>query len=153
MLIGGFLIDRFGKIRMMTIYFLLLILITSALVFFKSYWVNHWFISSFMVIEQALYVFTTIGMFAIAMQCCWKKVSATQFTLYMTIGNLGRIFGAYLIGPMKKMFNWEYSLFAFAIMMALALVVIRLVRINDHVERVNDLELKDMESQLVGMPN
>jgi len=152
MLIGGVLIDRFGKIRMMTIYFLLLILLTSVLVFFKSYWINHWFISSFMVIEQALYVFTTIGMFAIAMQCCWKKVSASQFTLYMTISNLGRIAGAYLIGPIKKTFTWEYTLFAFVIMLAFALVVVRLIRINKHVESVNDLEKNDLASQLVGMP-
>jgi len=152
MLIGGILIDRFGKTRMMTIYFLLLILLTSALVFFKSYWSNHWFISSFMVIEQALYVFTSIGMFAIAMQCCWKKVSASQFTLYMTISNLGRIAGAYLIGPIKKTFNWDYTLFAFVIMMACALIVTRLIRINKHVESVNDLERKDVESRLVTMP-
>jgi len=105
-----------------------------------------------MVIEQALYVFTSIGMFAIAMQCCWKKVSASQFTLYMTISNLGRIAGAYLIGPIKKTFNWDYTLFAFVIMMACALIVTRLIRINKHVESVNDLERKDVESRLVTMP-
>ena len=105
-----------------------------------------------MVIEQALYVFTSIGFFAIAMQCCWKKVSASQFTLYMTISNLGRIAGAYLIGPVKKTFNWEYTLFAFAIMMLVALLVIRSVRINKQVEKVNELEQKDIETQLLAVP-
>ena len=148
MFIGGILIDRFGKVRMMTAYFIVLIILTSALVFFKSYWVNNWFISGFMIIEQALYVFASIGMFAMAMQCCWKKVSASQFTLYMTIANLGRIVGAYLIGPFKNMFSWEYTLFAFAIMMLCALLVVRSIRIDSHVERVKDLEKKDLESQL-----
>ena len=153
MLIGGILIDRFGKIRMLTIYFVMLILLTGVLAFLNTSWAHRWFIVSFMIIEQAVYVFATIGIFAIAMQCCWKKVSASQFTLYMTISNLGRIFGAYLIGPIKNTFSWEYTLFGFAIMMALALGVIRLIRIQKHVERVNNLEVKDMESQLVGMPN
>ena len=107
MIIGGILIDKFGKIRMLTIYFLSLIALIASFSFLRSYWVNNWFISSFMVIEQALYVFATIGIFATAMQCCWKKVSASQFTLYMTISNLGRIFGAYLIGPVKNNFNWS----------------------------------------------
>ncbi|MEO7523315.1 MAG: MFS transporter, partial [Ferruginibacter sp.] len=115
MLIGGILIDKFGKIRMLNIYFFLMISLVSSLVFLKIYWVHSWFISGFMIIYQILYVFCTIGIFATAMQCCWKKVSATQFTLYMTIGNLGRIFGAKLIGPITANFSWGYTLLAFAV--------------------------------------
>jgi len=148
MLIGGVLIDKFGKIRMLNIYFFLLIALISSLAFFKMFWVNTWFICGFMITYQVLYVFATIGVFATAMQCCWKKVSATQFTLYMTISNVGRIVGAKIIGPVKSHLSWEYTLFLFAIMIAMAWVAIRFMRINHHVKKVEDLEYKDAQDQM-----
>jgi MFS transporter, PAT family, beta-lactamase induction signal transducer AmpG len=149
MLIGGVLIDKFGKIRMLNIYCFLLIILTAGLAFLKIYWGYKWFISSFMIIYQMLYVFATIGVFATAMQCCWKKVSATQFTLYMTIANLGRIAGAKSIGPIKSNFSWEYTLLAFAAMIAVAWVLIRLLHINQHVKKVAELEHKDAKNGML----
>jgi PAT family beta-lactamase induction signal transducer AmpG len=149
MVIGGILIDKFGKIRMLNIYFFLLISFTAGFAFFKMYWVNRWFVCSFMIAYQVLYVFSTIGVFATAMQCCWKKVSATQFTLYMTISNVGRIAGAKAIGPIKGHLNWQYTLLAFAGMIAVAWILIRLIRINQHVEKVNELEKMDHSSLTV----
>ena len=146
MLIGGILIDKFGKMRMMNIYFLGLILITAALAFLKTYWVSTTFILGYMIIYNVLYTFSCIGIFAIAMQCCWKKVSASQFTLYMTIANLGRIALAALIGPIKANFNWQITLFAFAVMIALAWLLLQFLNINKHEERVVDLENNDANS-------
>ena len=147
MLIGGILIDRFGKKTMLNVYFFLLILLTTSLAFLKMYWPNTWFISSFMIGYQVLYVFSSIGIFATAMECCWKKVSATQFTLYMTIANLGRIAGAKLIGPVKNQLSWEYTIFLFSIMIAVAWGIIQFMHIRQHVKRVEDLEQKDAISQ------
>jgi hypothetical protein len=45
-----------------------------------------------------LYTFTTITIFAICMQLCWKRVAATQFTLYMTVYNIGYALGAWSLG-------------------------------------------------------
>ncbi len=148
MLIGGILIDRFGKKRMLNIYFFLLISITAALAFLKMYWANSWFIGSFMIVYQVLYVFTCIGIFATAMQCCWKKVSASQFTLYMTIANMGRIVGAKMIGPVKSQLSWEYTLFLFALMIAMAWIIIQFIHVNKQVERIHELENKDAENNL-----
>jgi PAT family beta-lactamase induction signal transducer AmpG len=140
MLIGGILIDRFGKMRMMNIYFFMLIILVFALAFLKMLWAYTWFINSFMILYQILYVFACIGIFAIAMECCWKRVSASQFTLYMTLGNLGRIVGAKLIGPIKNQFDWEYTILMFAVMIAAAWVLILFISINNHVKHVGDLE-------------
>ncbi len=150
MLIGGYLIDCFGKIRMLNIYFFLLILLTAALAFLKIYWVHRWFITSFMIVYEMLYVFTTIGIFALAMQCCWKKISASQFTLYMTIANLGRIAGAASIGPIKKHADWNYSILAFAIMIGVAWLAIQFLNINQHVTKIAVLEKMEAEEPLPG---
>ena len=99
-----------------------------------------------MLLFNIVSVFASIGVFAIAMQCCWKKVSASQFTLYMTIANLGRIALAALIGPIKANFNWQITLFAFAVMIALAWLLLQFLNINKQVERVVNLENKDANS-------
>ncbi len=148
MLIGGILIDRFGKKRMMNIYFIGMVLLTTAFAFLKMYWLNNTFIYSFMIIYNVLYTFACIGIFAIAMQCCWKKVSASQFTLYMTIGNLGRVALAVLIGPIKENFNWQITLLAFAVMIALGWLLLQFLNINKQVERVVNLENRDLENQM-----
>lgn len=149
MLIGGYLIEKFGKNRMMNIYFILMVLTTAALAFLNMYWVNKAFIYGFMIIYKSINTFAQIGIFAIAMQCCWKKVSASQFTLYMTIANLGRIALAALIGPIKASFSWEISLFSFAIMMTIAWSLLQFLNINKQVEKIVDLENNDAKSQVL----
>ena len=148
MLIGGILIDKFGKKRMMNIYFFGMVFFTAVLAFSKIYWNDNSFIYAFMILYNIVYTFACIGIFAIAMQCCWKKVSASQFTLYMTIGNLGRIALAALIGPVTSNFNWQVALMAFAVMIVLAWLLLQFLNINRHVERVVTLENRDIENQL-----
>ncbi len=152
MLIGGILIDRYGKLRMLNIYFFLLISATAGLAFLQQFWDNVWLISGYMIVYEILYVFTCIGIFATAMECCWKKVSATQFTLYMTIANLGRIAGAKLIGPMKSQFSWEYTLLFFALAIAICWIVIRVTHINKQVEQISILEKKSQLRGIVTAP-
>ena len=142
-LLGGFLIEKFGKLRMLKIYFGLVIVLICGLTFQKMYWQATSFIMAFMIGFQVLYVFSLIGIFAIGMQCCWKKISATQFTLYMTVANIGRVVGAKLVGPMKESFAWEHTLLLFGGMMAIAWLIIQFVRINQHTKRVADFDVRE----------
>ena len=61
----------------------------------------------------------------------------------MTIANLGRIVGAKLIGPIKNILSWEYTIFSFGIMLALAWIIIQFVKIDIHVMKIAALESKD----------
>jgi PAT family beta-lactamase induction signal transducer AmpG len=149
LLIGGIMIDKFGKKRMLNIYFMLLVVFTIGLVLLKSYWANTSFIYGFMILYSIMNVFATIGIFAIAMQCCWKKVSASQFTLYMTISNIGRIALASLIGPIKAKFNWEITILAFAGFIFTAWILLQFLNMQNHVKRVEHLELNELENEVI----
>jgi len=151
MLLGGFLIDRFGKIRMLNIYLFLLLFLSIGFVFLSANWHNRLFISGFMITYQILSVFCVIGIFAIAMQCCWKKVSASQFTLFMTIGNIGRLAGAALIVPLKASFSWEYTVLAFSVLIIIMWITIQFLDINQQVARIQELDNEDLESQVLMM--
>ncbi len=147
MILGGILIEKFGKKRMLNIYFFGLLIITMVFVFFKTYWNSVTFIYAIMIIFNILYTIFCIGIFASAMQCCWKKISASQFTLYMTIGNLGQMTIAALIGPIKENFSWQITIFAFAIMISLAWLLLQFISINKQVEQIIELENKDLEKE------
>ncbi len=140
MLIGGFLIDKFGKKRMLNIYFSSAIILITILAFSKIYWSDRSFIYAFLLVYNVIYTFTCIGIFATAMQCCWKKVSASQFTLYMTIANLGQMTFASFIGPITSNYNWQTTLLAFAIFIALAWLLLQFLNIEKQMQRVVDLE-------------
>jgi PAT family beta-lactamase induction signal transducer AmpG len=140
MFVGGALIDFFGKKRMISIYLLLLILLIGEMVFLHDYWPNEVFVSGFIMGFYFLVTFTTIAIFAAAMQLCWKRVAATQFTLYMAISNLGTASGAALIGPLKEFLKWEYVILVYVLFAATMLILLRFINFEKHQIRVDELE-------------
>lgn len=145
MFVGGFLVDYFGKVRMITIYLSLLILLMLGMFFFKMYWQNEIFVTGFIISFYILLTSTTIAIFASAMQLCWKRISATQFTLYMAISNLGLAAGAALMGQLKNVFDWQYIFLAYILFAIIMLVLIRFINFNNHQKRVDELELRTIE--------
>ncbi len=144
MILGGFLMVKYGKMRMLNVYFVGTIFFIAILSFSKAYWGDRSFIYAFMIIYNLLYTFACIGIFAIAMQCCWKKVSASQFTLYMTIANLGQMSFAGLIGPIKANYSWTVSLFFAAIIIALAWLVLQFLKVDKQMQAVVELEKREL---------
>jgi len=141
MFVAGAFIDFFGKVRMMSIYLILLILLVVSAFFLRDYWDNQYIFIGFIGLLYTLIVFTTIAVFASAMQLCWKRISATQFTLYMAISNLGLASGAALLGPLKSFMAWEYVVLAFAVFAGFMLIVIQFLHFDKHTKRVTVLEL------------
>jgi PAT family beta-lactamase induction signal transducer AmpG len=142
MIIGGFLIDYFGKVKMISVYLSLLILLATAMSFLKSFWQNDIFVTGFVICFYILLTFTNIAIFASAMQLCWKRISVTQFTLYMAISNLGLAAGAALLGPLKDFLDWNFVILSYIVFAGVMLVLIRFINFEKHQERVDDLEFK-----------
>ena len=149
MFIGGYLIEKFGKKRMINIYFFLIISITIVLTFLKIYWDNTPFMYGFIITYRWLNAFAKIGVYAIAMQCCSKKVSASQFTMYMTMGAVGSMVGATLIGPIKENFSWEITFFSFVVMIGFAWLSMQFINIDKQVEQITELENEEAERELL----
>ena len=142
-LAGGYLIEKFGKKRMIGIYFLILIAMVFALSFATNYWQNTALLKTFIITYRSLNSFAKIGVFAIAMQLCSKNVSASQFTLFMTMGATGSIAGAFLLGPIKEHFNWSNTFIFFEIFLAMAFITLQFLNIEKHVEKINAIEAEN----------
>jgi PAT family beta-lactamase induction signal transducer AmpG len=140
MFIGGYLADRFGKRRMMTIYLAAIILLMVTMALAQPLWSNGVVVAGFMSAYYILAVFLAIAIFATGMQLCWKRVAATQFTLYMAIANLGRSAGSGLLGPIRENYSWEFlilSIGGFALGM---LILVQLLRPKSHLLKLDVLE-------------
>lgn len=145
MLLGGFFVDYFGKVKMISIYLVLLISLLLGMFFSKVYWHNELLVTGFIIGFYILVTSTTIAIFASAMQLCWKRISATQFTLYMAISNLGLAAGAALMGQLKNLFDWQYIFLVYVFFALVMFVLMRFINFDKHQERVDELELKYQE--------
>ncbi len=149
MFAGGALADIFGKRKMMSIYLVCMILLVIAMAFLKMYWAKAFLIEGFMVLYYTLYVFLCVGAFATGMELCWKRVAATQFTLYMAISNLGRATGSGLLGRLRAALPWEYVILSFAGFAVVMLVLIQFIKLNKHLKHISLLETNHVEKEIM----
>jgi len=137
MLIGGAMIDKIGKIKMMSGYLIAMITLFITFFFLSSYWQNQNLITSFFLIYYTLDTLIVIAIFASAMQLCSKQVAATQFTLYMTISNLGMSSGSYLMGHLEQLMEWRYLFLINIVFMLVSLFLFRFIDFEKHKKRMN----------------
>jgi len=143
MIAGGFMVDKFGSIKMISIYLILLIFSTSIFALGSSWWSSPSFMKGFMFIFNTLYTFVIIAIFSVVMQCCWKKISAIQFTMYMAIFNFAQTIGASLIGPLRSNFGWNYTLLCYIFFAGFSLIILQIINIKKHVVHIEKLENSD----------
>ena len=148
MIAGGLLADRFGKRRMISIYMVAFVVVFLLMGLLKSYWHHEIVITGFMALYYVLYVFISIASFAIGMELCWCRVSATQFTLYMAMANMGRALGASLLGPLKVYFGWQYAILAVGVLALGSLFFISLLRLKKHLDKLDCIEADEVEKNL-----
>lgn len=140
MLIGGFLIQRLGIIRM--IYLALFLIASSAIImsFISTLWDNKQVVSGYIALFCALLTLNNIGALALAMRLCWKRISAMQFTFSMTVFNGGLATGAALLGYLRTIYDWQIIFIIFAGMLTISVVFLKFLKIKKHKEQVEVLE-------------
>ncbi len=138
--LAGWLADRVGKIRVISIYIVVLILGWITLATVPAYWSSPGFVNAFIYGVQFLDTFLIVAILATAMNLCWTRVAATQFTLYMVCNNLGFALGAMLLGPLRSQLSWTGMFFFLATMFVVALVLLQLMRLRIHLDSLGRLE-------------
>jgi len=145
MFVGGALVDFFGKKKMLLVYTLFWLISFVGFLFFNSDWFSDTVASILIFALTAGVVFSSIATLTICMTHCWKRVSATQFTLYMTLNNVGRSAGSGMAGYVKEYFDW-YTTFTFGlVVLVLAMVLIGFLRIKKQLKTIERLEKEALE--------
>ncbi|MDP2686029.1 MAG: MFS transporter [Aequorivita sp.] len=143
MVIGGYLVDYFGKLKMLTLYLGILTALIAVFAFIPNLWGNNIIIYIFILSYYTLYTFLCIAVFASAMHLCWKTVAATQFTIYMALSNMGRASGAALLGVLKTNFSWEWVFLFIALMPVFMAILIQFINFNKHRTKVDSFVILD----------
>ncbi len=145
-LVAGRLYDLFGKVKMLSVFFIVSMIVATIMFYVKPFWNIDWIGKAFVIAYNILYVFIQVGFLAVAMELCWKKISASQFTFYMAISNLGWITGSAIIGTIKEQYSWSYSILAFAFLAALALLSLQFMNTKRHLEQVIIMDAVDKKN-------
>ncbi len=140
MFIGGALVDFFGKVRMMKIFLGAILTVVLAMALLSPLWGKSGVVFAFIMGFYVLEVCFTVAVFATAMQLCWKRVAATQFTLYMAVSNLGLSVGAAMFGQLSRFFSSSLVILAYLAFASFSLAMLRFVRLERHDPEVERLE-------------
>ena len=94
-----------------------------------------------------MYTLITISQLATAMQVCWRRVSALQFTFFMTLANAGMAAGAAVFGYFRSHFGWQIVFLVFTVMVVGVAVLLQFLKMNIHLQQVDVLEKNYLENE------
>ncbi|HNR56513.1 MAG TPA: MFS transporter [Flavobacteriales bacterium] len=140
MAVGGWLVDRLGHVRLMNVYLGLLLLLSLGVALSHAQWMSKGFGTALIGVSQVLIVFLMVAYLATSMALCWRRVAATQFTLFMAIGNMGRGAGAALIGPARNGTEWPGTFLVFGGLVLLSAVVVQGINVRRQQRALDLLE-------------
>ncbi len=147
MLAGGWLIGRLGTIRLVQASLLGLGLLATTVGAGRALWLNPAFITGGIGAFCLLNTLAFIGLLALAMQCCWSRISAVQFTVYMTVFNVGAATGTALLGVVRSHLPWAGTYLLVPLLLALAGALLGLVHLPAHARQLAALESSHQEQE------
>ncbi len=98
MVVGGSLVDWAGAQRSLTVALVCGVVLSVAMGFAKPYWSDGQVLAGYAIGMEFIGIIYFVAMIPLAMRMCVPAIAATQFTIYMAVGNFGRPLGASLAG-------------------------------------------------------
>ena len=135
----GPLIDKYGVNPLPMFGF---VLSTLSMVFFgvaTGLWDNGAFALTILLVFNIATQILFVGIIAGFMMICWNQVAATQFSIYMSMSNLGRSAGAAVYAAFATDITLVDAVFLVAGFYALACVVLTFFDMDKHRERLRQL--------------
>ena len=127
---GGYCADRFGRRKVIAIgfgtYGLLAILFGSC----PDLWDESWFTVGYIVLNPGTLAFGAVGFLSLGMRVSWTLASASMFTIYMTLSNVGHVVGNYFGGQLREnwLFSYQQTFYIAGLLTVVPLLLLLLIR-------------------------
>jgi len=102
-------------------------------------WEQIWPMQTFIFSYYIIRTLFLIALFTACMTICWETIAATQFTLYMSLSNLGISLGAILFSGVKPWASYPQLFFVFVAVNLLGIVVLSKISLEKHAKRLESL--------------
>ena len=140
-LFGGFILDFFGRARAFQILCAALAVLGVMLAVAPGLGDVDSVMKVYRVLYMTLDTLIIVAYIAVAMAICAREVAATQFAIYMALGNVGYTAGSAAFGPLNAaLASYEATFLVFAGVTVMAIFLMRRISIADHVVRVKQLQ-------------
>ncbi len=147
MVTGGIILYRFGIVRMLQSMLLVAGILVGIMAFSITFWQNKSFVIAFIACINLFIVLLNIGVLALAMQMCWKRISAMQFTFCMAVFNGALAAGAALFGLFRNYLHWQAVFVVFVVMTVFGILLLRYLKLKKHLEQVEELEQNYLKNE------
>ena len=104
---GGFLANRLGRIPIIVTGFGGYALCCLVFAANPQLWDQRWFATGFLLATEGLMAMGSVGFLSMAMRITWTTSSATMFTVYMALSNLGHVAGNKIVGDVRAAMSYE----------------------------------------------
>ena len=124
---GGFLSNRVGRRPVIVSGFVGYALCCFVFAANPDLWDQRWFTVSYLMATEGLIAMGSVGFLSMAMRITWTTSSATMFTVYMTLSNIGHVVGNKIVGTVRAELSYEQTFFYVGIASILPLLLLPLV--------------------------
>ncbi len=142
---GGFLADRFGRRHLLMIALFLYGTFTLSFGALPNLWEETWFATLYLILYQGLFALIAVSYLSLSMQISWTRSSATMFTTYMTLSNVGHVIGNWLAGPVRGSYSFETSFLLAGLFTLVTMLPLLLVRPS----QVDEVRAADSSAETV----
>ena len=122
--LGGWLADRLGRRRMVVAAAVGIICTFFAFATMRPWWSTTSVVIVFLLAGMFFDMALRMSLQAIYMTTTRDAVAATQFTIYMTLGNMSNVVGSALITPLDALFDAQSIFFCAAVLGFVPLVLL-----------------------------
>lgn len=128
-LTAGWAADRYGRRIVMVTGFGLYGLLAVIFAASPGLWSDDRFVWMYLFLNPGILAIGSVGFLSMGMKVCWTRSSATMFTIFMTMSNVGHVIGNTLAGPLRDdmSFSYETCFFIAGATMLLPLLLLLLV--------------------------
>ena len=127
--LGGYCADRFGRRKVIAMGFGTYGLMALVFGACPHLWDESWFTAGYLFLNPGALAFGAVGFLSLGMRVSWTLASASMFTIYMTLSNVGHAVGNKIVGPLREdyMLTYEQTFYVAGLAVVIPLLILLLI--------------------------